>query len=83
MELLMINFQEAILVNLLLRLINFLRNTHKKLVSNSQKIEIVEEKLSNQLESYRLNSWMNSLLIQREKLMLLNKKYWGNLRRNE
>jgi len=58
---------------------NFLGNTHQKLILNSQKIEIVEEKLSNQPESYRLNSSLNHLLMQQEKLMLFNQKYWGNL----
>ena len=57
--------------------------THQKLIINAQKIEIVDEKLSNQPESYCLNSWMNRLLMQREKLMLFNQKYWGNLRRKE
>jgi len=50
---------------------------------NLQKIRLVEEKLVNQPDSLRLNSWLNRLLNQREKLLLFNQKYWGNLRRKE
>jgi len=57
-----------------------LGNTQQKLIQNAQKIELVKEKLSNQLENHHLNSWMTRLLRQREKLF--NQKYWGNLRRN-
>jgi len=48
-----------------------------------QKIGLVEEKLVNQLDSLRLNSWLNRLLKHRKKLLLFNQKYWGNLKRKE
>jgi len=61
----------------------FLGNNHQRLSLNAQKIQMVEEKLINQPDSHRLNSWMNRLLVQREKLLLFNQKYWGNLKRKE
>ena len=62
---------------------NVLGNTHHNLRTNMQKIGIVEEKLVNQPDSLRLNCWLNRLLGQREKLLLFNQKYWGNLKRKE
>ena len=38
---------------------NLLRNNHQRLSLNAQKLQIVEEKLMNQPNSHRLNSWMN------------------------
>ena len=37
----------------------------------------------NQPDSHRLNLWLTQLLIQREKLMLFNQKYWDRHKRNE
>jgi len=62
---------------------NFLGNNHERLSLNAQKIQIVEEKLINQPDSHRLNSWMNRLLVRREKLLVFNQKYWGNFTRKE
>jgi len=62
---------------------NYLGNVQQNLQSNLQKIGLVEEKLLHQPDSLRLNSWLNYLLKQREKLLLFNQKYWGNLRRKE
>ena len=36
-----------------------------------------------QPDSPRLNTWLNQLLVQREKLLLFNQKYWENLKRKE
>jgi len=62
---------------------NFIGNNHQKLSLNEQKIEQIEEKLSHQPNSPRLNEWLHRLLRQREKLLLFNQKYWGTLRRKE
>ena len=43
----------------------------------------MEEQLINQPDSYRLNSWLKRLLVQREKLMLFNQKYWDRFKRKE
>jgi len=60
-----------------------LGNNQQKLTLNSQKIEQIEEKLSNQPNNSRLNAWLCKMLRQREKLLLFNQKYWGTFRRNE
>jgi len=46
-----------------------------KITTNMQKIEYVENKLIDNPDSYRLNSWLQRLLKQREKMMLFNQKY--------
>ena len=51
--------------------------------SQCTKLQMVEEKIINQLDSHCLKSWMNRLLAQREKLLLFNQKYWGKLKRKE
>jgi len=48
-----------------------------------QKLNTLRKKLLEDPASYRLNSWINWLLRQREKMMLFNQKYWGKLSRNE
>ena len=53
---------------------NFLGNNHQKLILNSQKMETVEQKLSNQPQNYHLNSWLNRLLMQRKILILFHQK---------
>jgi len=58
-------------------------NNHQQLSTNTQKIQRVEAQLINQPDSYRLNSWLKRLLIQREKLMLFNQKYWDKLKHKE
>ena len=45
---------------------------------DSQKMEQIEEKLSNQPNNTRLNAWLRRMLSPREKLLLFNKKYWAN-----
>jgi len=44
---------------------------------------MVEEQLSNRPDSYRLNSWMKRLLVQREKLLLFNQKYLDRFKLKE
>ena len=58
-------------------------NNQNRLTVNSQKIQAVEDQLLNQPDNPRLNSWLSRLLIQREKLMLFNQKYWDRHKRNE
>ena len=62
---------------------SFLGNNHQKLVLNAQKIDQIETLLVHQPSSTRLNSWMQRMLRQREKLLLYNQKYWGALKRKE
>jgi len=57
---------------------NFLGNNQQKLMLDSQKMEQIEEKLSNQPNNTRLNAWLHRMLSPREKLLLFNKKYWAN-----
>ena len=59
----------------------FMGHNQQKLLHNSKKIGLVEDKLIDQPNSPRLNEWMTRLLKQREKLLLYNQKYLGNLRR--
>ena len=61
----------------------FLGNNQQKLLLNSQKIQLIEEKLVSQPNSPRLNDWLHRMLRQREKLLLFNQKYWGNFKRKE
>ena len=56
---------------------------YENLAKNAQKIEDVENKLLNDPNSFRLNSWMSRLIKQREKLLIFNQKYWGKLARKE
>jgi len=62
---------------------NFLGNNHQKLMLNAQKVDQIESLLVHQPHSIRLNSWMQRMLRQREKLLLYNQKYWGTLKRQE
>ena len=50
---------------------------------NAQKINTVEDKLICQPDSPIQNSWMNHPLVQREKRLLFNQKYWSKLKRKE
>ena len=61
----------------------FLGNNQQKLLLNSQKVQLIEEKLVNQPNSSWLNDWLHRILWQREKLLLFNQKYWGNFKRKE
>ena len=60
-----------------------LRNNHQRVSTITQKIQLVEAQLINQSDSHRLNSWLKRLLVQREKLMLFNQKYWDRLKRKK
>ena len=44
---------------------------------------MAEDQLINQPDSHRLNSWLKRLLVQREKLMFFNQKYWDRRKCNE
>jgi len=61
----------------------YIGNPYDKLSKNAQKLAYVEERLTANPDSYRLNSWLNRLLKQREKLLLFIQKYWGKLARRE
>jgi len=50
---------------------------------NTTKLHIVESKLIADPYSHRLNTWYSRLLKQWEKLLLFNKRYWGNLARKK
>ena len=54
---------------------NFFGNNHEKPTKNAPKVILVENKFLSNRDSFRLNFWMNSLLKQREKLMLFNQEY--------
>jgi len=62
---------------------NFLGNNQQQLLRNAQKIELIEDQLSNQPNSPWLNDWLHRMLRQREKLLLFNQKYWGTFKRKE
>jgi len=62
---------------------NFLGNNQQKLLRNTQQIEQIEEQLSAQPNSPRLNDWLHRMLRQREKLLLFHQKYWGTFKRKE
>ena len=59
------------------------RHVHGKLQQNSDKINYVEARLIDDLESHRFNNWFNRLVKQREKLLLFHLKYWGRLARKK
>jgi len=44
---------------------------------------MIEDRLLEQPDSLRLNAWMDRLIRQREKVLLFNQKYLGNLKRKE
>jgi len=58
---------------------NHFGNFQNKLAHNTQHLKYVEEKLLSNPDSFCLNAWMTRLLKQREKMMLFNQKYWGEL----
>jgi len=58
-------------------------NFRSKLERNGEKLLEVENKLSLQPHSVRLNNWHYRLIKQREKMHLFNQKYWGKLARKE
>ena len=58
-------------------------NNQQQLLRNAQKIELIEDQLSNQPNSPWLNDWLHRMLRQREKLLLFNQKYWGTFKRKE
>ena len=58
-------------------------NPIDKIKQNSHKLNYVESKLCHNPDSIRLNSWMQRLLRQRERLLLFHQKYWGQLARKK
>ena len=50
---------------------------------NGEKLLHVEQKLTLQPHSARLNNWHYRLLKQREKMHLFNQKYWGTLAKKD
>jgi len=54
-----------------------------KIQQNLDKINYVENKLLDQPGSHRHNSWIQRLVVQREKLLLFNSKWWGRQARKE
>ena len=58
-------------------------NFRSKLERKGEKLLHVEQKLTLQPHSARLNNWHYRLLKQREKMHLFNQKYWGTLARKD
>ena len=58
-------------------------NFRSKLERNGEKLLEVEDKLTLQPHSARLNNWHYHLIKQREKMHLFNQKYWEKLNRKE
>ena len=56
---------------------------HEKVARNTQQIKYVEDKLISNPNSLRLHLWLTWLLQQREKMMLFDQKYWGQVRQKE
>jgi len=50
---------------------------------NTSKLQFVESRIITNPQSPRLNDWHFRLLKQREKILLFNKRYWGNLARKK
>ena len=58
-------------------------NYRTQMEKNTNQLHLVESKLLSNLYSRRLNDWHTRLLKQREKLLLFNKRYWGNFARKK
>jgi len=58
-------------------------NFRTQVDKNTSQLHLVESKLLADPASLRLNDWYVRLLKQREKLLLFNTRYWGNLARKK
>jgi len=54
-----------------------------KSITKSSNVLTIENKLTNNPNYNRLNSWHFRLLRQQEKLMLFNQRYWGKYGKKE
>ena len=56
-------------------------NFRRQMERNTKKLNSVASQLLDNPNSPRLNSWHFRLITEREKLLLFNKRYWGNFAR--
>ena len=56
-----------------------LTHFRKQVEKNTTQLQLVESKIIIDPQSRRLNDWHLRLLKQREKLLLFNKCYWGEM----
>jgi len=58
-------------------------NFRKQIDKNTAQLHFVESQLIADPNSLRLNAWYTRLLKQRERLLLFNKRFWGNFARKK